>query len=342
MTTTRYWCPLCRRPVSGWWTHYPVRYGPWHPAGEPPFVARHAVTPIPGGDGPDPVGEYVTRAGGRYHTVEHEERRLGMGDTDGEVCVLCPDRGRVPYRPPVCGACRSWLPGIIADLRILVEELTTTPPVITDRRVVPVLDLAGREVPLWDPVIHAVPAAPIRGQRGGPRVFAAPPESTPPTSLDPIDLVLPARPGSLWAADPGDGTRVGGVSVATVLQAWARDWRTLRARGEGNPEPTVVVLTRWLSERADWACDDYPHLVDFAADVRFYRWELRRVLGRIDGPEYKRGVACPKCGLRALYRKPAGDWIECAGCPNILSPEEYTATVGAQAAVADPTRQPFG
>lgn len=257
-------------------------------------------------------------------------------------CILCPTRKRLPNHPPVCDACRSWLPGVLGDIRIHAEQLGQPVLPVRDTRIAPVRDPedrrralrtpAGRVVVCWrDPVAHAAPAGDIPGQKIGPRIGYVPPKSRPPLALDPVDLTLRSQPGSLPLY--GGDAQVGFVSVATVLEAWVIDWITARGQREHRPEPTVTVLIPWLVNRLDWACDSYDQLVRFVDDMRGYRSVLRRVLGVSDRDEQKEGVRCQKCRMRTLFRRNGSLWVECGSCPELLSPEEYTTLTSLQAAV---------
>lgn len=242
-------------------------------------------------------------------------------------CVLCPDR--VVTRPAVCDPCRSWLPRVVGDIRILAEQLATPEPQVRDDRVTPVRDpehpthalrdRTGRLVLRWrDPVAHAHPAGPVPGLNPQPRV-ATSHEAPIPINVGAVDLMLPARLRPVG----GDGE----ASLASALDAWVRDWIWVRNAAERHPSPTVPLLTRWLADRIDWACDAYYGVADFAESVRWYRTALRRVLGVADRPEYKAGVACPKCSQRTLWRRNGEEWTTCASCAAMLSPEEYAAQV---------------
>lgn len=257
-------------------------------------------------------------------------------------CVLCVRRD--PHHGDVCDACRSWLLGLLVDLRILHEQATITPPPARDGTDWPALDrnLPGepgewqnrQPAPLMRngfPVMaRNLEASPIPGQPAGPRANSKP-ASRPPIPLDPIDLTAAARPGSRAPHARGqlglDPDQAGHLSLATTLETWVRDWILLRARGENRPEPTVKTMTRWLADRTDWACDEHPAIDEFTTDLQAYRSALRGILGLIDVPEYKRGVACPKCDERTLYRRNGCEYIECGTCPAMLTPDEYDTTV---------------
>jgi len=241
-------------------------------------------------------------------------------------CVLCPDR--LVTRPAVCDPCRSWLPRVVGDIRILAEQLATPEPQVRDNRVAPVRDpdrpthalrdRTGRLVLRWrDPVAHAHPAGPVPGLNPQPRV-ATSHEAPVPINVSAVDLMLRARPGAAGGDTP---------SLATALAEWIESWRWTRGLGEAQPLPAVAVMTYWLADRTEWACDTYYHVADFAESMRRYRTALRQVLGLADRPEYKAGVACPKCGQRALWRRNGEEWTTCGSCSAMLSPEEYAAQV---------------
>jgi ribosomal protein L37AE/L43A len=247
-------------------------------------------------------------------------------------CVLCSDR--VAVRPATCDPCRSWLPRMIGDLRILAEQLATPEPPVRDVRVTPVRDPdapayalrdeAGRLVLRWrDPVAHAHPAGPVPGLNPQPRVSASH-EAPVPINVGAVDLMLAPRRGAEiqppLRLDPD-------APLVVALEAWVDDWRWVRDAGERQPTPAVPTLTWWLAERVEWACDAYYGLAPFAESVRRYRTALRRALGLNDRPEYKAGVACPKCSQRTLWRRNGETWITCASCATMLSPDEYATQV---------------
>ncbi len=269
--------------------------------------------------------------------------------TETPYCILCPDRERIPNAPPVCDACRSWLAGMLGDLRILSEQLVDGEEPIRDERLrllldrkkrQPILDEHGRPILTWaDPVGAITPAALIPAAPAWSRVQRVP-ESRPPLNLGPLDLVGPARPGSRAPAARGalgyDDDQAGWLPVATMLEAWVVDVIGARALGEHRPEPTVDAMTRWLADRVEWMCDQYPDVVDFADEVRQYRGVLRNTLGLDDRPVYKAGVACPKCDQLALYQRNGSEYIECGNCEALMSPEEYK---GWTTELADDTRR---
>jgi hypothetical protein len=155
------------------------------------------------------------------------------------ACVTCPVLApsiapRIPSWPATCDSCRQRL-----------------------RR-----DLSG----LPD-AVASLPREPGTGH--GPRVSGTP-EPRLPVRLLVVDLTLPANHGSLrpWSHRFDDEDQVGPLSVATVLDAWVRDWVETREQREHLPPANVVNLVEWLFDRLDWACDEHPAVDEFASDLR--------------------------------------------------------------------------
>ena len=259
-------------------------------------------------------------------------------DEPSGSCVLCWRRD--PYQPQVCDACRSWLAGLITDLRILHEQLRNEPDAAaTDgaaswpaldwnsgdwrtNRAAGWLTRHGLPVMAWE-----VPAGPIPAAPNVSRIHRVPPGSRPPTSLDGLDLTASARHGSTGPHARGtlglDDVQAGRLPLATMLDGWVREWIAARAQGEHQPPATVGALTRWLGDRAEWACDQYDEVDDFTRDLVQYQAQMRAVLGQSTRPEYKDGVACPQCQTRTLIRKVTSEYIECTTCQHMMSPAEY-------------------
>jgi len=221
---------------------------------------------------------------------------------------------------------------MLGDIRILFEEMTADAEVVLDVRTLDVFLADGRPAPLLDVVIQSAPAALVPSPPPGPRSRSIP-ESRPPLPLDPIDLAAPARlpnptrgrayyPRSLWPED-----QTGHQPVATRLDEWVRAWIAARDRGEHRPQAVVAVLTRWLADRVEWACDEYGVVAEFATEMREIRSVLNGVLGHHDWPTRKDG-ACPKCDTRDLYVQNGSIWIECGSCDApLMSPDEYIAWI---------------
>ncbi len=209
------------------------------------------------------------------------------------LCIVCPQiRGgdpRVYERPHVCEGCRPRLRLILADVVDLYADLLDPPPVNAGEW----RDEAGR--PHRDPVAAELPAGPLH-KVGGARVSGS---RTPPLPLplETLDLV---------------------VAVPNALDSWARDWQTYR--WALLPAPTVPLLSAWLAERLEWACDHHPAVDDFAAELG----ELaRRMRPRGPRAELKVGVPCRNCERLTLLRWPGSDYIECGSCALLMTPEEY-------------------
>lgn len=119
------------------------------------------------------------------------------------------------------------------------------------------------------------------------------------------------------------GDQVGELPVTSLLDSWAQVWREHRQVGEGRPRPTVEVLTRWLADRVDDACDDGRAIGDFSAELGRLVAILNAVLGLVDHDEYMVGVPCAACDKQTLWRSNGSKWIECGSCPHLLSLDEY-------------------
>lgn len=69
-----------------------------------------------------------------------------------EYCPVCPERKRIPRRPPVCDADRAWPPNALADLAGLARQLAERDHAAGDYRVAPYreaqqYDQDGRRLP---------------------------------------------------------------------------------------------------------------------------------------------------------------------------------------------------
>lgn len=210
------------------------------------------------------------------------------------ACVVCGNPRRIPNRPPVCDGCRARL---VSQLRELPELYALLPAVLAR---------------------PGGSAEKVSGTR----------EAPVPLSLDVVDLLAESRrpnPTAEARSHPDDA--VGGLSVASALDEWVRDWRAARSKGEGLPVPTVAALSGWLRVRLDWACDQHPAIGEFATEIRHIAASLRTTLAlrrhvdRLEAP-------CPTCDMRALYRevdpvRGAADYIRCGGCGRLWTPDEY-------------------
>lgn len=251
-------------------------------------------------------------------------------------CTTCsiyrPDeKPRIPDRLWVCNGDRRLLDSHLWEIpdlhaRLVAEDpppsanapyLVEMPNGVAHRRGV-------------DPLADRLPAGPVRGPARQPRVSGSH-EPPAPTSLDRIDLTLPARPETRPLFARGvlglDDDQTGHLSTATVLDTWARDWRDSMWPEQNLPAPTVPELVRWLRDRADDACNLHPAIDEFAAEVKDLRYAMRRQLGETAAqPETERyrGVTCQKCDLRGfLMRKPGSRYIECRACGLLMTDSEY-------------------
>jgi len=159
-----------------------------------------------------------------------------------------------------------------------------------------------------------------------------------PLSVDVLDLTAEARTGALTPIGrelARRGDQIGYLSAATTLDTWVRDWRDLRDRSEGPPEPTVPVLATWLRVRLDWAADCHSAVDEFVVDIRNLRGVLKALAGERP-PKPKRLVApCIGCGQLAMFRVPGEDYaVECRNpdCERIYTEAEYEQLTKIEAA----------
>lgn len=132
------------------------------------------------------------------------------------------------------------------------------------------------------------------------------------------------RPVMVPAAD-----QVGQVSVASVLNAWVRDFA--ERRREVGPEPEVPLLCTWLADRLEWAFTSHGAVDEFAGEVGDV-WHALVAAAGLPRPreELCEGIPCKSvdCDLKTLYRLPVSffmqkQYVECASCQRLYTPEEY-------------------
>lgn len=205
-------------------------------------------------------------------------------------CVICQQR---PHeRAQACEACRTRLGHTLANIHTL-----------------------------WTRLPEAFEPGRSKSQRvSGSR------ETPAPANLDAIDLSARARPGSRAPYVRGllglDDDQIGHLSLATGLDAIARDWRDTLCPDHHLPAPTVPELITWLANRAEDACNRHPAIDEAVDELEGFRATLRGILGDFaPRPQLCKGVACKKCDLRALYR--GEQWITCGNCGLLYSHDEY-------------------
>jgi hypothetical protein len=144
-----------------------------------------------------------------------------------------------------------------------------------------------------------------------------------PLRIDPLDLSMPSRPGSLAVALLGlwPHDQIGHLAVATELEFWARDWA--EERRERIPLPTVPLLAQWLLDRLDWACQHHYALDEFASKVRGIHGSLMAAAGRFDAPVETLSAPCPTSGMLALYRDRDIERVACGCCSVLMTEDEY-------------------
>lgn len=234
------------------------------------------------------------------------------------LCVCCPvlhpDRDPCHYdTPAVCEGCRDQMDGLLGRL----PELCALLPAAFERR----------------------PARRADGTR-----VRSTPRASEPLHWPAFDLAGPADPrkpglrARAWLGlDPEADWQDGDLSVATELDAMARDWLTYRP-GEHLPAPTVSSLCGWLSNRLDWACGHHPAIDEVAAILA----ELTRAVGLAGRLDHGRGVFVGRCpsvlrdGSRCatgLRVDPYSTRVSCGRCGASWDRERgWVALAGAQEA----------
>ena len=211
------------------------------------------------------------------------------------ACVVCQLPDRTPERGQVCEPDRARIGHNLRDIA----------------RLYPLIDLQpGRSA-------------------GGSRP-AGKPGSRLPLAVDPLDLTMPARNGSV--IDPR-GDQIGHISVASVLDSWVRDWCEMR--GENLPVPTVPVLVDWLSNRLGWACDEHSAVDEFAGEIKHLHSTLRTVCRETEPKPERIWVPCPRCDLLTLRRTPGDAYpVRCVSgsCEYARTEDEFREYVGLCAA----------
>jgi hypothetical protein len=126
------------------------------------------------------------------------------------------------------------------------------------------------------------------------------------------ELARDGNGDTLWvAAHDQDGP----LSVATVLDSWARDWaETLDLP---LPAPDVPALVSWLSRHLPLAIHRHPAIDEFAAEVTSTLYAVRALLNVSKAPIYL-ADACPSCTVAALKRFPGEMEVECGNCHQVM------------------------
>jgi hypothetical protein len=220
-------------------------------------------------------------------------------------CVVCPQlrlgEPRHYERAHVCEGCRVRLAALLVEVR----DNTALLP----RELMPGASHEQR----------------VSGSREAPLPFR----------VDALDLLMPAHAGTVHDVL---GDQTGYLSVATVLDAWARDWCEVRDRGERRPLPVVVELVVWLGNRTEWACDRHPAVDEYAAELYELAGTLRAIVEPGPRPpERCKGVPCRVCDLLCLYRVTDGTGdVECKNpaCRTVYRADEYHRWVALVAASA--------
>ncbi|MFG3710859.1 hypothetical protein [Micromonospora sp. NPDC047730] len=247
------------------------------------------------------------------------------------ACVLCAvyrrdAEPRTYERAHVDEGCRHRLRTEISSVEELFERLNHGDLAEVDDRVYAVRDAKGQltgEVRRADPTSLLGGMAPTPARSTQPAVSGSR-ERQLPINPDVIDLLAPSRRGVV--RDP-EGDQVGRLSVATVLDDIVHDWRDELFPDKHLPPATVPLLTSWMLDRYDVACDRHPAIADHAGEIRQLRTALHGALGETEPlPEVMWGVLCRTEGcddVSQLVRRPGSDYIECDACFRLYTEEEY-------------------
>lgn len=207
----------------------------------------------------------------------------------------------------LCAGHGTALHNHLADLPQLLNAVNDPHTTVAYRHY---LDPAGRVIELApDPIAAAMPAGPVSGQRGQPRVSGT--HGAPvPISLDRFDLTAPPHRGPV--TDPYHD-QTGHIPAAALMGEWVDAIIEQRGMREHRPVSTVPILTQWLINRFEWILADHNHLLDLADEAATLHHHLQhaaglaRLIHLLDAP-------CPSCDLLTLIRNNGSDYVECTHC----------------------------
>jgi hypothetical protein len=182
-----------------------------------------------------------------------------------------------------------------------------------------------------DPVAGLLPAGTIRARTHQPSVTGSR-EAPLPINVDAVDLTAAPRAGAA-TGDPRD--QVGYLSVATVLDGWARYVRNSIVPNFSLPRRDVTHLVRFLHNQLYAMVDELPGaLPGLAGDLRGLCAALRHILGDTDPPPQPLlGVRCRHCQtMSTLVPWPDGRYVECRACGQLYNPGDRVALAKEQVA----------
>jgi hypothetical protein len=160
-----------------------------------------------------------------------------------------------------------------------------------------------------------------KGRGSAPKVSGTR-EAPLPLRVDPLDLSMPARHGSLAVHIGRHATdQIGHLSVATELDGYARMWAD--DLGHHQPDPQVPILCEWLLNRLDWACREWMPIDEFARVLGRVYSSLRAANGELDAPPVPVDRPCDSCGHLSLTRPPDSRYIVCGNCDRALTDDDY-------------------
>jgi hypothetical protein len=260
-------------------------------------------------------------------------------------CVVCTpgraDHGHqpvIPERGLTCEGCRRWARSILGDIAALHADLTTDPDA-ADATTWQRKDANGRDITCGpDPVNAAVPSGPTAPIKVDANVSGSR-EAPVPVNVDLIDLTGHVG-GVNLTGRAEDDDQVGYVAAVTVLDQWMQILIDHRGRGEHRPTPTMPELCRWIVDRLDDACDNFPAVDEMLWQLADLRAALRSHAGLTDRPELKTGIPCRRCDTKALFRLNGSPYVECGACGDLMTADEYDRWTGLLAATMQEEKQP--
>jgi hypothetical protein len=242
-----------------------------------------------------------------HRLMRGEDGRRRLADSTGEpsgACVVCGLRD--PRWPQVCDLDRGKLAARLWEL----------------------LDL-------W----RLLPAAILPGQNAQQKVSGSSQEPAP-LRIEPLDLAALADQATRSLYARGllglDDAQVGTLSVATVLQTRVLEWAGMLDLRP--PAGEVPEMVSWLSRHLAWACNDYPEVADFAAEITTTLYACRAVLNVSRKPIYL-DDPCPSCSHRALRRDPGGGEVECGHCRRTWPDSQFRRLAVVLAEPDEPPRE---
>lgn len=224
---------------------------------------------------------------------EIHKRGAEMTDTTCPTCVALNRTGNPEHPNTVCISCQAFISRALADIRQYHAELDATP--------------------------HDTGQEKVSGSR----------EPSLGVRTDVLDQLVPAT-NTPWPTHSQqlDETRdqLGQLPAARTLDNIASIWRALRhQRDETRPVPTVTNLTKWLTIRISDTAKAVPKtFTRNAIEIVKLRNTLETIItGGAGQDEHIRGIPCPSCKCKTLYKSPGNDLVACTACRHSGTINEY-------------------